>query len=155
MGPDRRRLFLLTVGGFNLGVLRRTLALARRASAGALQPRDFDGPVARGPVSRLTGRLAAKVTRPWQLYPIGFAFGLGFDTATEIALLVLAGGSAASGLPVGAILCLPILFAAGMTLLDTLNGATTARAYAWALTAPTGASPSTSPSPGSPSSSRS
>ncbi|MBO9532678.1 MAG: hypothetical protein J7513_06875 [Solirubrobacteraceae bacterium] len=136
-GPTVAGLFLLTVGGFNIGVVRRTLALARRASAGELQPGDFDdGPVARGPISRLTGRLAAKVTRPWQLYPIGLFFGLGFDTATEIALLVLAGGSAASGLPVGAILCLPILFAAGMTLLDTLNGATTARAYSWALTAP-------------------
>jgi high-affinity nickel-transport protein len=140
-GPTVAGSFLLTVGLFNLGVVRRTLGLARRMSSRGPQSVSHEeldrGMRTRGPMSRLVARLAAKVTRPWQLYPIGFAFGLGFDTATEIALLVLAGGSAASGLPVGAILCLPILFAAGMTLLDTLNGATTARAYEWALTAPT------------------
>ncbi len=128
-GPTVAGLFLMVVGLVNLGVVRQTLALARRASSGQLDPAEIPGVAGgRGPISSLTRRLAGRVSRPWQLYPIGLAFGLGFDTATEIALLVLAGGSAASGLPVGAILCLPILFAAGMTLLDTLNGAATARA---------------------------
>lgn len=136
-GPTVAGTFLIAVGAVNLGVVRQTLALARRAGAGVLDPAEVEaGLVGRGPMSRLTARLSRRVSRPWQLYPIGLLFGLGFDTATEIALLVLAGGSAASGLPVGAILCLPILFAAGMTLLDTLNGAATARAYQWALTAP-------------------
>ncbi|MEH3053073.1 MAG: hypothetical protein PGN13_03560 [Patulibacter minatonensis] len=140
-GPTVAGAFLLTVGLFNLGVVRRTLGLARRMGAagpGSVSREELDrGLRGRGPTSRLVARLATRVTRPWQLYPIGFAFGLGFDTATEVALLLLAGGSAASGLPIGAVVCLPILFAAGMTLLDTLNGATTARAYEWALTAPT------------------
>ncbi len=136
-GPTVAGVFLLAMGLLNLGVVRQTLGLARRASTGTLDAADLDRlVVGRGPISRLTHRLSARVSRPWQMYPVGLAFGFGFDTATEIALLVLAGGSAASGLPIGAILCLPILFAAGMTLLDTVNGATTARAYAWALTAP-------------------
>lgn len=136
-GPTVAGLFLLIVGLVNLGVVRQTLALARRASHGQLDPAEIPGVAGgRGPISSLTRRLAGRVSRPWQLYPVGLAFGFGFDTATEIALLVLAGGSAASGLPIGAILCLPILFAAGMTLLDTLNGAATARAYSWALNAP-------------------
>jgi nickel/cobalt transporter (NiCoT) family protein len=136
-GPTVAGLFLFVIGIVNLGVVRQTLRLARRANAGELGASEMHAlPTGRGPISALTQRLAARVSRPWQLYPVGFAFGFGFDTATEIALLVLAGGSAAGGLPVGAILCLPILFAAGMTLLDTLNGAATARAYSWALNAP-------------------
>ena len=67
------------------------------------------------------------------MYPLGCLFGLGFDTATEVALLVIAGGAAASGLPFYAILCLPILFAAGMTLFDTIDGAFMNFAYGWAF----------------------
>ena len=67
------------------------------------------------------------------MYPLGFLFGLGFDTATEIALLATAGTAAAGGLPISAILCLPILFAAGMSLLDTIDGAFMNFAYGWAF----------------------
>jgi high-affinity nickel-transport protein len=70
------------------------------------------------------------------MYPLGCLFGLGFDTATEVALLVLAGGAAASGLPFYAIVCLPILFAAGMSLLDTIDGAFMNFAYGWAFSQP-------------------
>jgi high-affinity nickel-transport protein len=70
------------------------------------------------------------------MYPLGCLFGLGFDTATEVGLLVLAGGAAASGLPFYAILCLPILFAAGMTLFDTIDGAFMNFAYGWAFSRP-------------------
>jgi high-affinity nickel-transport protein len=70
------------------------------------------------------------------MYPIGVLFGLGFDTATEVALLVLAGGAAAGGLPWYAILCLPILFAAGMSLLDTIDGSFMNFAYGWAFSEP-------------------
>jgi nickel/cobalt transporter (NiCoT) family protein len=76
------------------------------------------------------------VRRPWHLYPIGLAFGLGFDTATEVSLLVLAGGAAAFSLPWYAVLTLPILFAAGMSLLDTIDGCFMNVAYGWALTTP-------------------
>ena len=70
------------------------------------------------------------------MYPVGLLFGLGFDTATEIALLATAGAAAAGGLPIYAILCLPILFAAGMSLLDTIDGAFMNFAYGWAFSKP-------------------
>jgi len=90
----------------------------------------------RGFMNRILGRLMKSVTKPWQMYPIGLLFGLGFDTATEIALLVLAGSGAASGLPWYAILCLPVLFAAGMCLLDTIDGSFMNFAYEWAFSKP-------------------
>ena len=70
------------------------------------------------------------------MYPLGLLFGLGFDTATEVALLVLAGTGAASGLPWYAILTLPVLFAAGMSLLDTIDGSFMNFAYGWAFSKP-------------------
>nr|WP_285555381.1 HoxN/HupN/NixA family nickel/cobalt transporter [Streptomyces hygroscopicus] len=90
----------------------------------------------RGLLNRLLGRLMKSITKPWQMYPLGLLFGLGFDTATEIALLVLAGSGAASGLPWYAILCLPVLFAAGMSLLDTIDGSFMNFAYEWAFSKP-------------------
>ncbi|MGY6023339.1 Nickel transporter NicT [Streptomyces spinosirectus] len=90
----------------------------------------------RGFMNRLLGRLTKSIDRPWQMYPLGLLFGLGFDTATEIALLVLAGSGAASGLPWYAILCLPVLFAAGMSLLDTVDGSFMNFAYGWAFSKP-------------------
>lgn len=90
----------------------------------------------RGLMNRLLGRVTKSITKPWQMYPLGLLFGLGFDTATEIALLVLAGSGAASGLPWYAILCLPVLFAAGMSLLDTIDGSFMNFAYGWAFSKP-------------------
>ncbi|MGV9824825.1 HoxN/HupN/NixA family nickel/cobalt transporter [Gordonia sp. NPDC003429] len=90
----------------------------------------------RGFMNRLLGRFMKVVTKPWQMYPIGVLFGLGFDTATEVALLVLAGSSAAAGLPWYAILCLPVLFAAGMSLFDSIDGSFMNFAYGWALANP-------------------
>jgi high-affinity nickel-transport protein len=87
-------------------------------------------------MTRFYGRATRAVRKPWHMYPLGLLFGLGFDTATEIALLVLAGGAAASGLPFYAILCLPILFAAGMSLFDTIDGAFMNFAYGWAFARP-------------------
>src|ERR1700758_2101494 len=90
----------------------------------------------RGFLNRFLGRFAKSITKSWQIYPVGVLFGLGFDTATEIALLVLAGTSAAAGLPWYAILCLPVLFAAGMSLLDTIDGSFMNFAYGWAFSKP-------------------
>ena len=90
----------------------------------------------RGLMNRFLGRLTRTVTKPQQMYPIGVLFGLGFDTATEVALLVLAGGAAGAGLPWYAILCLPVLFAAGMSLLDTIDGSFMNFAYGWAFSKP-------------------
>jgi high-affinity nickel-transport protein len=90
----------------------------------------------RGLANRYLGRLTRSVRKPRHIYPVGVLFGLGFDTATEIALLVLAGTGAASGLPWYAIVCLPVLFAAGMTAFDTLDGVAMTFAYGWAQDRP-------------------
>src|SRR5712672_2315680 len=90
----------------------------------------------RGLMNRFLGPLARRVDAPWKMYPIGFLFGLGFDTATEVALLVLAGTAVAGGLPFYAILSLPILFAAGMSLFDTADGCFMNFAYDWAFAKP-------------------
>jgi high-affinity nickel-transport protein len=90
----------------------------------------------RGFLARLFKRLTRRVSKPWHLYPVGLLMGLGFDTATQVALLVLAGGTAAFALPWYAILVLPVLFAAGMTLFDTIDGVFMAHAYKWAVLTP-------------------
>ena len=91
---------------------------------------------ARGMMNRFLGPLARRIDTPWKMYPIGFLFGLGFDTATEVALLVLAGSAVVGGLPFWAVLSLPILFAAGMSLLDTADGVFMNFAYGWAFFKP-------------------
>ncbi len=87
-------------------------------------------------MNRFLGGLTRAVRKPWHIYPIGVLFGLGFDTATEVGLLVLAGGAAAFNLPFYAILVLPVLFAAGMCLLDTTDGVLMNGAYGWAFLKP-------------------
>ena len=87
-------------------------------------------------MNRFLGGLTKSVRKPWQIYPIGLLFGLGFDTATEVGLLVLAGGAAAFQLPWYAILTLPVLFAAGMSLLDSIDGVFMNYAYGWAFSRP-------------------
>ena len=90
----------------------------------------------RGLMNRVFGKRLNRITRPRQMYPVGVLFGLGFDTATEVALLVIAGSAGAAGLPFYAIICLPILFAAGMSLLDTIDGSFMNFAYGWAFSKP-------------------
>jgi high-affinity nickel-transport protein len=87
-------------------------------------------------MNRLLAGVTRAVRKPWQMYPIGLLFGLGFDTATEVSLLVLAGGAAVFNLPWYAILTLPVLFAAGMSLLDTIDGCFMNFAYGWAFSKP-------------------
>jgi high-affinity nickel-transport protein len=90
----------------------------------------------RGMMSRWFGRLFRLIDHSWQMYPLGVLFGLGFDTATEVGLLALAAGVAVHSVPVLAIISLPILFAAGMSLMDTLDGAFMSQAYGWAFSNP-------------------
>src|SRR4029079_12181215 len=90
----------------------------------------------RGLMNRLFSRLTKAVAQPRHMYPVGLLFGLGFDTASEVALLVIAGGAGAAGAPWYAILCLPILFAAGMSLMDSIDGSFMNFAYGWALSKP-------------------
>jgi high-affinity nickel-transport protein len=137
VGPLVSGLFLCLIGLVNLAILRNVVAIFRRTRRGELDEAELERQLRnRGAMSRLYGRASRAIRRPWQMYPLGCLFGLGFDTASEVALLVLAGGAAAGGLPFYAIVCLPILFAAGMTLLDTLDGALMTRAYDWASEQP-------------------
>jgi nickel/cobalt transporter (NiCoT) family protein len=91
----------------------------------------------RGFINRLLGgRIQKIVNHSWQMYPLGLLFGLGFDTASEIGLLALTAGAASGDLPVAAMLSLPILFAAGMSAMDTTDGVLMKKAYSWAFLNP-------------------
>jgi high-affinity nickel-transport protein len=129
--------FLYAIGIVNLVVLLGVGRAFRSLRSGERDEAALERALApRGPISHLTQKLARRITAPWQMYPLGLLFGLGFDTATEIALLVLAAGAAFGELPFYAILCLPVLFAAGMSLLDTIDGAFMTFAYGWAFHKP-------------------
>lgn len=123
-------LFLLIVGFINLAILGRTLQLARRAG----KPGPGASPA--GPFTALLWPLFRFVNRSWHVYPIGFLFGLGFDTASEVALLSMSASAAHQAVPVTGLVALPILFSAGMTLLDTADGVWMASAYRWAFSDP-------------------
>jgi high-affinity nickel-transport protein len=137
VGPLVSATFLLLIGLLNLAILVSIVKLFRRMRGADLDEAELEAQLnARGLMTRFYGRATRAVRKPWHMYPLGVLFGLGFDTATEVALLVLAGGAAASGLPFYSILCLPILFAAGMSLLDTIDGAFMNFAYGWAFSRP-------------------
>ena len=129
--------FLFLIAAFNLVVLAGIVRVFRQMRGGAYDDDELAEQLnKRGLMNRFLGPLARRVDTPWKMYPIGFLFGLGFDTATEIALLVLAGTAVAGGLPFYAILSLPILFAAGMSLFDTADGCFMNFAYDWAFAKP-------------------
>lgn len=129
--------FLYVIAVINLVVLAGIWKVFRRMRTGHFDEAALEEQLdSRGFMNRLLGRVMKSITKPWQMYPVGLLFGLGFDTASEIALLVLAGSGAASGLPWYAILCLPVLFAAGMSLLDTIDGSFMNFAYGWAFSKP-------------------
>jgi high-affinity nickel-transport protein len=137
VGPVVSGSLLVLIGLLNLAILVSLVGVVRRLRRGRLDEGELErglGP--QGVMTRCCARATRAVRKPWHMYPLGLLFGLGFDTATEVALLVLAGGAAASGMPVPAIVCLPVLFAAGMSLLDTLDGAFMNFAYGWALSRP-------------------
>jgi nickel/cobalt transporter (NiCoT) family protein len=137
VGPLVSGSFLVLIGILNLIILASVLGIFRRMRHGEFDEAELEQQLnSRGFMNRFYGRATRAIRKPWQMYPLGCLFGLGFDTATEVALLVLAGGAAASGLPFYAIICLPILFAAGMSLFDTIDGAFMNFAYGWAFSRP-------------------
>jgi high-affinity nickel-transport protein len=137
VGPVVSGSFLFIIGILNLIILISIFRIFRRMREGDFDERELEEQLdSRGFMNRFYGGATRSITKPWQMYPLGCLFGLGFDTATEVALLFIAGGAAASGLPFYAILCLPILFAAGMTLFDTIDGAFMNFAYGWAFSQP-------------------
>ena len=129
--------FLYLIAGLNVIILVSIGKVFRDMRRGRYDDSELEEQLAkRGLLNRFLGPLARRVDTPWKMYPIGLVFGLGFDTATEIALLVLAGSAVVSGLPFYAVLSLPLLFAAGMSLFDTADGCFMNFAYDWAFARP-------------------
>ena len=137
IGTSVSGVFLWILGILNLVVLIGIVAVFRKMRRGTFDEQELEDQLnKRGFMNRFLGGLTKSITKPWQIYPVGVLFGLGFDTATEVGLLVLAGGAAAFSLPFYSILILPILFAAGMCLMDTIDGVFMNVAYGWAFMKP-------------------
>lgn len=129
--------FLILIGLMNLVSVVGILKVFRAMRSGAVDEAALERHLHnRGFLARLLSGATRRVTRPWHVYPVGLLMGLGFDTASQVALLVLAAGTAAFVLPWYAILVLPVLFAAGMSLFDTADGVFMSRAYGWAFLRP-------------------
>src|SRR3954463_4023667 len=129
--------FLILIGLSNLFAAVGIAKVFRRMRSGDFDESELEQHLQnRGFLARLFAKVMRRVSKPWHLYPVGLLMGLGFDTATQVGLLVLAAGSAAFVLPWYAILVLPILFAAGMSLFDTADGILMSRAYGWAFLKP-------------------
>jgi high-affinity nickel-transport protein len=129
--------FLLLIALLNLAILVGILGVFREMREGRYDEHQLEEQLQkRGLINRLLGPLARAVRSSWQMFPIGFIFGLGFDTASEVALFAIAAGAATNGLPLYAIVTFPIIFAAGMTLMDTADGVFMTQAYGWAFSSP-------------------
>ncbi len=137
IGTGVSGVFLYIIAALNVVILVGIVKVFQEMKTGKYDEATLEAQLdSRGLMNRFLGRLTKTITRPPQMYPVGVLFGLGFDTATEVALLVIAGSAGAAGLPWYAILCLPILFAAGMSLLDSLDGSFMNFAYGWAFSRP-------------------
>jgi high-affinity nickel-transport protein len=129
--------FLVVIAAINIVILVGILKVFRAMRQGGYDEETLEDHLNnRGLMNRILRPIMKSITRPGQMYPVGVLFGLGFDTASEVALLVLASAGAAGGLPWYAILSLPILFAAGMCLFDTIDGTFMNFAYDWAFSRP-------------------
>jgi nickel/cobalt transporter (NiCoT) family protein len=129
--------FLYIIGLINLIILLGIVKVFREMRSGRYNDQQLEEQLnKRGMMNRFFGPLARRVDTPWRMYPVGVLFGLGFDTATEVALLVLAGTAVIGGLPFYAVISLPVLFAAGMCLFDTMDGCFMNFAYDWAFARP-------------------
>ena len=130
--------FLLLIGALNLLVLVDVVGVFRRMKRGHYDEQDLDRALLnQGFLSRfLLKRVGGRIDASWKMYPLGVLFGLGFDTATEIGLLAVAAGVATHHVPFLAVISLPLVFAAGMSLMDTADGAFMSHAYSWAFSSP-------------------
>jgi high-affinity nickel-transport protein len=129
--------FLFAIAAINVVILVGIVKVFRDIRRGVYDEDSLEHHLDnRGLMNRILRPVMRSITKPGQMYPVGVLFGLGFDTASEVALLVLASAGAAGGLPWYAILCLPVLFAAGMCLFDTIDGTFMNFAYEWAFSRP-------------------
>ena len=137
IGTSVSSFFLLAIALMNIVILRgvwRTFQEVRKG--GRYNDQSPELLMGGGIMARLFRPLFRMLYSPWQMYPIGFLFGLGFDTATEVALLGISAAAAVKGLSVGAMAVFPVLFTAGMTLVDTTDGILMVGAYGWAFIKP-------------------
>jgi high-affinity nickel-transport protein len=129
--------FLVVIGILNLVILLDIVRVYRRMKGGEYDRDSLEHELtAGGFMTRIFGRLFRVIDHSWQMYPIGFLFGLGFDTASEVAFLAISAGAAAHGVSFPVVIALPLIFAAGMSLMDTADGAFMAKAYSWAFASP-------------------
>ena len=130
--------FLFAIAAINLVILRSVWKTFRHVrDGGSYDADDLDVLLAgKGPLSRLFRPVFRLITRPWHMAPLGFLFGLGFDTATEVAILGLSTAQAAHGFSFAAVLVFPALFAVGMALVDTADAILMLGAYEWAFVRP-------------------
>jgi len=137
VGTSVSGVFLYLIAALNILALIGILNVFRGMRAGVFDEDELERQLnSRGLMNRLLGSVARRIDTSRKMYAVGVLFGLGFDTASEVALLVLAGTAVVGGLPFFAILSLPVLFAAGMTLFDTLDGCFMIVAYDWAFSRP-------------------
>ncbi len=137
VGTTISGLFLMLIAILNLVVMWSVVKIFVAMRRGMYDEAELEKHLdSRGFFMRFFGPLARRIDKSWKMYPLGILFGLGFDTATEIGLLVLAGSSVVAGLPWWAIIALPALFAGGMSLLDTIDGSFMNFAYGWAFSQP-------------------
>jgi high-affinity nickel-transport protein len=131
-------LFLFAIALMNVLVLVSLCRVLLRVRDGGAYPDEQLDPLPRGCglLTRMFRPLFRLITRSWHMYPLGLLFGLGFDTATEIAVLGISATQAAKGLPLWSILVFPVLFTAGMSLIDTVDGTLMLGAYGWAFIQP-------------------
>jgi high-affinity nickel-transport protein len=138
VGTSVSGVFLLLIGALNLLVLLEIVGVFRRMKRGVYDEQNLEQALLnQGFLSRvLLRRFGSKINASWKMYPLGVLFGLGFDTATEVGLLAISAGVASNHVPFLAVISLPLLFAAGMSLMDTADGAFMSQAYGWAFSYP-------------------
>ncbi len=138
IGTSASAFFLLAIALINLVILRGVWRSFRRARRGEpVAEQELDHLLAgRGLLARIFRPLFRMVSRSWQMFPIGFLFGLGFDTATEISLFSVAASQVSGGMTFGVVMIFPALFTAGMTLIDTTDSVLMVGAYGWAFLNP-------------------
>ena len=137
IGTSVSVLFLFLVGVANLFILAGVYRAFEQARVtGRMDRAEPNLLCASGVLSRVFGPLFHLIRSPWQMYPLGFLFGLGFDTASEVGVLSISAAEATKGLPIGSLLIFPALFTAGMALIDTVDSVLMAHVYGWAFVKP-------------------
>ena len=137
IGASVSGLFLVIIGIINLFILISLYKMFLKFRGGKYDDNEFEELLeSRGFIARMIKPFFSFISKSWHVYPLGFLFGLGFDTASEIALLAISAHAAKDAIPFIGVISLPLLFAAGMSLFDTADGMFMTKAYKWAFHTP-------------------